>query len=38
MNQKLFSGVGNYLRAEILCRTQDNPWKKLSEFNAEELE
>jgi len=38
MNQKLFSGVGNYLRAEILCRTQDNPWKKLSEFNAEEIE
>jgi endonuclease VIII-like 1 len=33
MNQSIFSGVGNYLRAEILYRNDINPFVKFKEVN-----
>lgn len=37
MSQKWFSGVGNYLRAEILHRMDVNPFMTASELNIEEV-
>jgi formamidopyrimidine-DNA glycosylase len=36
MNQSCVSGVGNYLRAEILYASKLNPWKKVSELSSQE--
>ena len=36
MDQSCVSGVGNYLRAEILYASGVNPWKKVSELTSQE--
>lgn len=36
MDQSCVSGVGNYLRAEILYASRLNPWKKVDELVVEE--
>lgn len=38
MEQKHFSGVGNYLRAEILYRAKINPHKTVKSFTDDDLE
>ena len=38
MNQKWFNGVGNYLRAEILCRLDINPFQPANQLSTQELE
>lgn len=37
MEQKYFSGVGNYLRAEILYRAKINPTKQLQSFSDDDI-
>lgn len=37
MDQSVFNGVGNYLRAEILYRANINPFKKLYQTSSEEI-
>ena len=37
MEQKYFSGIGNYLRAEILYRAKINPTKLLSHFDSNSI-
>lgn len=37
MEQKYFSGIGNYLRAEIFYRARLDPHKQLSEFTDENI-
>lgn len=37
MEQKYFSGIGNYLRAEILYRTKMNPRKTLGSFTDADI-
>lgn len=37
MNQSIFCGVGNYIRAEALYRAKINPWKWGKELSEEEL-
>jgi formamidopyrimidine-DNA glycosylase len=36
MNQKYVSGIGNYLRAEILYRAKISPERRILELNLEE--
>jgi DNA-formamidopyrimidine glycosylase len=36
MDQSCVSGIGNYLRAEILYASRLNPWKKVDELAVEE--
>lgn len=38
MNQKLFSGIGNYLRADILWLSNINPFKKVKELTERNIE
>lgn len=38
MDNSIFSGIGNYLRAEILYQSRVSPWKKFSELSSSELE
>jgi formamidopyrimidine-DNA glycosylase len=38
MDQSVFSGVGNYLRAEILYVTKISPWRKLVDVSYDELD
>lgn len=38
MEQKYFSGIGNYLRAEILYRSRINPFRTLAQLSDVELE
>lgn len=37
MEQKYFSGIGNYLKAEILYRAQIAPTRKISDLSVEDL-
>ena len=37
MEQKYFSGIGNYLRAEIMYRAKINPIKPLGSFSDEDI-
>lgn len=37
MNQKIISGIGNYLRADILYLSKINPFRKVNELNETEL-
>jgi DNA-formamidopyrimidine glycosylase len=37
MDQKLFAGVGNYIRAEALYQVQMSPWRPGSSINREEM-
>lgn len=37
MDQKIVSGVGNYIRAEALYRTGVSPWRKVVDFSSEEI-
>lgn len=37
MDQKEFSGIGNYLKSEILYRSGVNPTRKLSEFSEDDF-
>lgn len=37
MNQKIFSGIGNYLKAEILYRARLKPQRKVSSLSDQEL-
>lgn len=37
MNQKIISGIGNYLRADILWLSKVNPFKKVSKLTDTEL-
>ena len=37
MNQKVISGVGNYLRADILYLSKISPFRKVNKLNDEEL-
>lgn len=38
MNQSIFNGIGNYLRAEIFCRANVNPFKSFDDLEDEEIE
>ena len=38
LDQSKFSGIGNYLRAEILYQCRISPWRKLSELSEKEQE
>lgn len=38
MNQKIISGIGNYLRAEILYDAKISPFKKVKDLTDKELE
>ena len=38
MNQAIFCGVGNYIRAEALYRTKINPWKVCNSLTEEQLQ
>lgn len=37
MDQKLFAGVGNYIRAEALYQAKMSPWRPGSSINREEM-
>jgi len=37
MNQKVISGIGNYLRADILYLSKINPFRKVNKINDDEL-
>ena len=37
MNQKIISGIGNYLRADILYLSKINPFRKVKNLNYEEI-
>lgn len=37
MDQSIFAGVGNYLRAEILYQARISPWRKLKDITYDEL-
>lgn len=37
VNQKILSGIGNYLRSEILYMSKINPFRKVSNINSNEL-
>lgn len=37
MNQKLISGIGNYLRADVLWLTKISPFRKVKKISDEEL-
>jgi len=37
MNQKIISGIGNYLRADILYLSKIDPFRKVNELNEKEL-
>jgi formamidopyrimidine-DNA glycosylase len=37
LNQRILSGLGNYLRAEVLFSCGLNPWKKVAELSEKEL-
>lgn len=37
MNQKLISGIGNYLRADILWSSKISPFRKVNKLSEEEL-
>ena len=36
MNQKIVSGVGNYIKSEALYRARISPWRQTSSLNTEE--
>lgn len=38
LDQSCLSGVGNYLRAEILYSSRINPWRRVSSLTRDELE
>jgi formamidopyrimidine-DNA glycosylase len=38
INQKIISGIGNYLRADILWLSKINPFKKVKNLSEQELE
>jgi endonuclease VIII-like 1 len=38
MNQSIFNGIGNYLRAEIFHRADVNPFKSFDDLEDEEIE
>lgn len=38
MNQSIFNGIGNYLRAEIFDRANVNPFKSFDDLEDEEIE
>lgn len=38
VNQKIISGIGNYLRADILWMAQISPFRKVSELNDTKIE
>lgn len=38
MDQKYVSGIGNYLKAEILYRCKISPWKNVKELTDDQLE
>jgi formamidopyrimidine-DNA glycosylase len=37
MNQKVISGIGNYLRADVLWMTKISPFRKINELSMSEL-
>lgn len=37
MDQTVFSGIGNYLRSEVLYRTRIDPFKKVGDLSTKEL-
>ena len=38
INQKIISGIGNYLRADILYLSKINPFRKIRKLNNDEIE
>jgi endonuclease VIII-like 1 len=38
MNQSIFNGIGNYLRAEIFYRADVNPFRSFSSYTHEQIE
>lgn len=38
LDQKEFSGIGNYLKSEVLYRSRINPLRKMSEFSIDQFE
>ena len=38
MDQKIISGIGNYLRADILYLSKINPFRKVKKLNNYEIE
>ncbi len=38
LNQRIVAGIGNYLRAEILFNCRINPWRKIGELTAKEVD
>lgn len=38
LNQQILAGLGNYLRAEVLFACRINPWRKVRELSAAELQ
>jgi formamidopyrimidine-DNA glycosylase len=38
LNQKLISGVGNYIRADALWLAKINPWKKIRDLTEKQIE
>ena len=38
LDQQILAGIGNYLRAEILFNCRLDPWRKVADLTAEELE
>jgi formamidopyrimidine-DNA glycosylase len=38
LDQQILAGIGNYLRAEILFDCRLDPWRKIADLTADELE
>jgi DNA-formamidopyrimidine glycosylase len=38
LDQQIVAGIGNYLRAEILFNCRLDPWRKIADLTADELE